>query len=89
MEQMREEFEEWAFFHHYEMRREGDGYYGNLTNLAWQAWQASRAALVVELPKEPEDPCGAMPWDRGQVDAMRVMLEDCQTALDAAGVRFK
>lgn len=73
---------------------DADGFYVNLMtrrlfNAYEDAWSASRSALVVELPKEPEDPWGAMPYDRGQVDAMRAMLEDCKSALDAAGVAYK
>jgi len=90
---MRAEFEEWInqseVFKNPEWLEDVGQYNYTSTQIMWEAWQASRAALVVELPEEPEDLWGAMPYDRGQVDGMIVMLDDCKSSLDVAGVKYK
>lgn len=51
MEQMREEFEEWAVRNQFITDKMSDGRYAyQQTNSAWLVWQASKATQVVELP---------------------------------------
>lgn len=44
-DQMREEFEVWAFGQCFELKTDGASYYHHRTSDAWEAWQAAREPL--------------------------------------------
>ena len=88
---MREEFEEWASRYHGTARMGVVGliYSNEAVQHDWNVWQASRQAIVVKLPKRPDETWGSMPYERGQLDGMNLMIDECQDALDTAGVRYE
>ncbi|MGY2429568.1 hypothetical protein [Pseudomonas tolaasii] len=55
---MREEFEAWAETRKQSLKRQGEGYAFERTDLTWKAWKASREAIVIELPSvcQSDDP---------------------------------
>lgn len=81
-EQIRSEFEAWyETTYGISLEREFRsnhfiGYVNDKANHRWAAWQASRAALCVELP-----------WSNDS-DLMD-QIEECRSAIHAAGVKTK
>jgi hypothetical protein len=90
-DQMKREFEEWYLsqIDNDAPVLDGGVFSSQHSKWCWQAWQASRKALVVELPQPEKSYFGALPYEKGMVDGINAMLDDCQAALDKAGVQYK
>ena len=95
-DKMREEFEAWVLSGRSPEpvnKFIGGDYQDEIVQAGWKGWQTSRQAIEVKLPESPQfsksEIAFMTPYEIGEAQRRRSLLNDCKEAIRAAGIRIK